>query len=73
MSADNWALCPKCQKGVDPYAVSTGERYLREDWEIGIVGDEFNVVYSAWCLNPVKCDFQHRFEHEQVVGENYGS
>lgn len=39
-------------------------RSLREDWEIGIRGDEFSVNYGADCQ---ECGFSHRFKHTEKV------
>ena len=41
------------------------EKTLREDYEIGIYGDEFHVRYAAKCE---KCGFQHKFNITEKVG-----
>ena len=52
MSADNWAICPKCkEKNVT----------LREDYEIGM--DEFGTLsidYSAYCK---ECKFKYKYNY----------
>ncbi len=37
---------------------------MREDWEIGIYGDEFHVNYRASCE---ECGFSHAFKHTEKV------
>ena len=37
---------------------------LREGWELGIIGNELFISYSAWCE---ECDFQRTFAHKEVV------
>lgn len=60
MSADNWAHCPKC-KDTEPLT-------FREDYEIGIEGDEFEVIYKGKCI---RCGlkYEHRFLENIVRGE----
>ncbi len=57
MSADNWTKCPKCGKD------------FREDYEIGIDGDEFEVIYSGHCGTGREpgCGFKHEFRHKEVL------
>jgi hypothetical protein len=58
MSADNWAVCPKCNKGTDRDALA-----FREDYEIGMLRDgEFYVYYRGECAD---CGFKHEFRHEE--------
>lgn len=61
MSADNWTLCPKCQKGEDDDHVNT---LLSEDYEIGILNGEFFVIYSGECQ---ECGFSFKFRHTENV------
>ena len=57
MSAEGWADCPKCkQKDV-----------VREDYEQGILNDEYFVDYKAKCYT---CDFKHEFHHKEKVNYN---
>jgi hypothetical protein len=49
MSADRWITCPKCG-AVDE---------CREDYEIGIYGNRFEVGFSSSCQ---KCDFRFSFK-----------
>lgn len=57
MSADNWAICPKCQQ------VAYAKRdALREDWDIGIDrGGAFKVRYEASC-HVCKFHFAHNYK-----------
>ena len=58
MSADNWAICPKC-KG-----------HLREDYEIGMRDDGvFSVSYRSSCYGKDRegCGFTYRFKHDDIV------
>ncbi len=52
MSADRWTECPKC--GGD----------LREDYDIGVEGDTFQVSFRASCGHWRKpgCGFSFAFE-----------
>ena len=55
VSADNWTKCPKCNR----------EDSLREDYEVGIVNKEFEVIYSAQCLysGGVGCGFKYEYRY----------
>ena len=94
MSADNWAICPKCEithlrqqqrafdRAQDAYGKVTSEEYekmmnaarlqkestikesLREEFEIGILGMEFEVSYSGHCS---KCQFDFNFSHKEKL------
>ncbi len=62
MSADNWAICPRCKKnkqltGIDEYT-------LREDYEIGIQDGEFYARYKGRCNS---CDFDFRYDYSKKV------
>lgn len=46
------------------------KRTLREDWEIGIRGEVFELWYSAECS---ECGFSHKFEHKEVLGLYYSA
>jgi hypothetical protein len=54
MSADNWTKCPKC--GHD----------FREDYEIGILDGEFEVIYRGSCgtYREPGCGFKFEFNHK---------
>lgn len=54
MSADNWGTCPRCAT----------KNMLREDWEVGIYGDELFISYAGECRS---CDFDKRFKHTENV------
>lgn len=59
VSANNWAKCPKCGK----------EDSLREDYEVGITGKEFEVIYHGECLyarNP-GCGLKYIYRYAQKV------
>ena len=54
MSADSYADCPRC-----------GERNsVREDYEQGILRDEYFVDYHGKCD---ECGFTHVFNHKQQL------
>lgn len=42
---------------------------LREDYEIGIFDEKFEISYYAQCE---KCGFKKKFKHEEWVVEIYG-
>lgn len=91
MSADNWAVCPRCRlkageerqaydeklakaygsvspdeylnlvsqgKNI-PTVESFNRRMLREDYDLGIRGNEFYVSYYGACQD---CDFEYGYE-----------
>ena len=60
MSADNWALCPKCQ----PEEVSEYDYTLREDYDIGISDGRLYIDYRGQCS---VCGFKKKFKHEEKV------
>ena len=60
MSADNWRQCPKCKSESPRW----GDMSMREDYEVGMEGTEFYVLYSAACMT---CDFRFEFKHKQEV------
>lgn len=62
MSADNWTACPKCQPDLDTTTCGPGEAKLREDWELGIIGNEFYVNYRASCR---QCKYRFNYKHEE--------
>lgn len=94
MSADNWTICPKCERkdrvdkekaldiAIINYGKVSAEEYehaifkarkgleneydptFREDWEIGLIGDEFAVRYRGSCTN---CDFAYKFDFEKQL------
>jgi len=53
MSADNWTICPQCKS-----------EEFREDYEIGVRGDMFDVSYFGRCR---KCKFEYKFKYEQKM------
>lgn len=61
MSADNWTKCPKC--GLD----------LREDYELGIVANHFEIKYRASCAGDTRAPWRERiscgfnFQYETQV------
>jgi len=58
MSANNWGICPKCK----------GKYTLREDYEIGISGNNFLIDYQCSCGN---CGFNFEYHHiKQAYSEN---
>ena len=59
MSANNWAICPKCKdNGVE-------ESTFREDYELGVLETgEFYVIYSGYCR---ACDLKHEFKHSRQI------
>lgn len=73
MSADNWAVCPRCIQKQDNWRLVLGESLrdddytLREDYEVGMEANGlFSVVYTANCN---KCGFSFMFKHSQVAYE----
>ena len=58
MSADNWTRCPQC-----------GRQTLPEYYEIGVVGDKFEVNYGANCRydNGNGCGFEFSYKHSQKL------
>jgi hypothetical protein len=101
MGADNWAICPKCERErdemlaaqekevnamygrapadeylkalaklhADQQEVDTDDRLLRtlrEDYEIGVLGDELVIVYNGGCKN---CGLRVTFRHTKPVFE----
>lgn len=61
MSADNWGTCPRCGK----------HETLREDYEIGIRGGQFEVIYSGRCIYEHRqpgCGFEFRYNYRQAAG-----
>ncbi len=77
MSADNWAICPKCSpKAVHDCSCGCSPpeaKYtLREDYEIGVSDGKFFVSYSAICRNHDKpnnegCGFEYEFNFEKEI------
>lgn len=63
MSADNWTLCPKCGKD------------LREDYQIGIYEDKYEVEYFATCegdtsvprKDRIGCGFKFKDRREETI------
>lgn len=99
MGADNWAICPKCQKTAEEkqeklktkieesygkvsreeYAAmvekfgdveilldspSNEARTLSEYYELGIVGDVFEISYHAHCK---ACEFDKKYDHIETL------
>lgn len=92
MSADNWAMCPKCKELADhklevledkvskAYGQVSSEEYLalvkkieqpikleqtlREDYEIGILDEEFYVRYAGACT---VCGFRYEYKHDEKL------
>lgn len=59
MSADNWTVCPKC--GAD-------RETMREDYDIGIESDEFEVDFRASCVQRLGgCGFSYSFKWQEKV------
>ena len=70
MSADNWAICPKCQKKLDDANLDLTlelDTTLREDFEIGMMPDGILVVrYECECH---KCGFDYVYNDEADINE----
>lgn len=67
MSADNWAICPRCCEHKDGDVVGDPDSTLREDYELGIDHEGcFHVVYSCSCK---VCKFRWQFEKHDYVEE----
>jgi hypothetical protein len=71
VSADNWAVCPKCVKeqrswkAVLGEPLDEGEHTLREDYEIGVTAaGDFYVSYGCHCE---KCGFRWSFKRDENV------
>lgn len=59
MSADNWAICPKCHPGKH---IDEAEHTLREDYEQGTDSNgDYYLVYTCRCE---VCKFKWMFKHE---------
>lgn len=55
MSADNWAVCPKCKEG----------QSFREDYELGVLETgEFYIIYDGYCR---LCELSHKFKHSEFI------
>ncbi len=64
MSADNWAVCPRCKLAPNPYYEKVGFNF-REDYEIGVYEDgEFFISYHGKCE---KCGLEKLFRHTERV------
>lgn len=64
MSADNWAVCPRCKRDAaspDDFE----EREFREDYEQHVteVGEYF-INYHGECQ---RCGLKHSFKHKQQL------
>lgn len=94
MSADNWTICPKCErkdhdekekalkKATESYGRVPADQYehmiaearkefneqieesFREDYEIGLIGDEFAITYQGSCRN---CKFTYSFSFQKQL------
>lgn len=66
MSADNWAICPRCALQPNPYHEEP--RYeFREDYELGVLPTgEFFVSYRGCCES---CGLTKEFKHSEQLHE----
>jgi hypothetical protein len=65
MSADNWAVCPKCvEKYNIPIVTGNPANTFRENWDIGVVGKEFSINYRGVCK---ECEFRYEFNFSTDV------
>lgn len=67
MSADNWAVCPKCQKKLNDAGIKdiSIDHTLREDYEVGLLPNgEFMIHYESNCEN---CDFEYMYRKHWKV------
>ena len=63
MSADNWAVCPRCKRDSSDPEFSESE--FREDYEQGVLpSGEYYVSYRGHCKS---CGLTHTFKHTQRV------
>lgn len=63
MSADNWAVCPRCKRdsaSPDEY----DDCNFREDYEQGVFQGEYFVEYRGQCT---ECGLKHTFKHKQAL------
>ena len=61
MSANNWRICPQCNKSGNVPLRPTFPETMREDYEIWMDKEGFfEVTYSAHCT---QCEFSFSFEH----------
>jgi len=78
MSADNWAICPRCKAEFDaklaelpfdepPPKTSFDDYTFREDYELGVVyTGEFYVRYEGRCQ---VCGLKKVFKHSEQLLE----
>jgi hypothetical protein len=65
MSADNWAICPRCEKKTEFVNLKKDDRYnFRENYEIGVYKNKFEVDYIGSCT---KCGFSYTFSHSEQI------
>lgn len=64
MSADNWAICPRCKLKPNPYHEPLTTQF-REDYEIGVLeSGEFYVDYHGRCRD---CGLEKVFHHSEQL------
>lgn len=60
MSADNWAICPRCALTDKDPAYE-----FREDYELGVLRDgEFYISYRGQC---VSCGLQKQYKYSEQL------
>lgn len=68
MSADNWAVCPRCHEQYEKDLAALEEKEepttLREDYEQGIMDGEYYLRYSALCS---KCGWEYNKKIDEKV------
>jgi len=63
MSANNWAICPKCKKERVEWKSEIDKNSFREDYEIGLSEDGyFSVSYGGRCD---RCGFSFQYNYEK--------
>ena len=73
MSADNWAMCPRCLSKASPSGSTTPDDYrtFREDYEIGLSDDpsqpDFGRVYVIYHGECQTCGLELRIKEEHPV------
>lgn len=63
MPVDEWKEMDAAAKAMDQKRL---DRSFREDYEIGVYGETFQIVYSGGCD---ECGLSHSFKHERPVAE----
>ncbi len=71
MSADNWAICPKCFPASRVNRPKKPKREFREDYWLGVDDDgDFDINYTGRCIT---CDFKINYNfsvNALTVGES---